>query len=268
MSNLRFTIIYEQLKTKIIILVIAFFNVVESPGQDTLGHHYSYPAGISIEYGIGSYSVKDEFISNEKYSGTLPYFSLGWAREHSKYVYRLDMVYRHSNNIKNNNVSSDLTQFMLNQGFLYPLKKKSLFKKDIFIWLGPSTEFFFYYSKPNIAFTGLNFSQSFAGLFSLGFNADFIYPLSRNFQLESSLHLTVLSLGLRMIDIGESDQSFIKPLSLFSGLNSSFKLSVRYYIIQRLSVKFYYKFELMHISAWDPLLSASDNLGIGLTYRF
>ena len=29
---------------------------------------------ISLQYGLGNYSVKDEYISKEKYSGTLPLF--------------------------------------------------------------------------------------------------------------------------------------------------------------------------------------------------
>jgi hypothetical protein len=255
-------------KVKIIISTIALFIVAETLGQDTLSHLNVYPGGVSIEYGIGSYSVKDEYISKEKYSGTLPYYSFGWARKHNKYVYRLEMAFRNSNSINNYNVSTNITQVTLNQGFLYPLKKMTLFKNDLFIWLGPSTEFFFYYSKPNIAVSGFDYAQSFAGLIALGFNADVIYPLKHNFQLESSLSLTVLSLGFRMVDVEEDDQSLVKPLTLFSGLNSSFDLGARYYIFNRLSVKLAYKFELTRISAWDPLLSASDNVIIGLTYRF
>ena len=255
-------------KAKIIISAITLLIAVESPGQDTLNFKTVFPSGISIEYGIGSYSVKDEYISKEKYSGTLPYYSFGWARKHNKYVYRLEMAYRNSNNINNYNVSTNINQLTLNQGFLYPLKKMTLFKNDLFIWLGPSTEFFFYYSKPNIAVSGFDYAQSFAGLFALGFNADVIYPFKHNFQLESSLSLTVLSLGFRMVDSEEDDQSLVKPLTLFSGLNSSFDLGARYYLFNRLSVKLAYKFELTRISAWDPLLSASDNLIIGLTYKF
>ena len=256
-------------KVKIIFFsAITLFIATESHGQDTLNYVNLYPRGISIEYGIGNYSVRDEYISKEKYSGTLPYYSLIWAREHNRYIYRLEMAYRNSNNINNYNVSSDITQVTFNQGFLYPLKKKLLFKKELYIWLGPSTEFFFYYAKPHIAVSGFDYAQSFAGLFSLGFNADIVYSLNQNFQFESSLRSTVLSLGWRMVDSEEDDQSPVKPLTLFSGLNCSFNLGARYYIFNRLSVIITYKFELTRISAWDPLLSASDNVIIGLTYRF
>jgi hypothetical protein len=105
-------------------------------------------------------------------------------------------------------------------------------------------------------------------LFSLGFNVEAIYPIKSEFHLESSLRLTVLSLGFHLVDNEEDDQSAVKLLTLFSGLNSSIDLGVRYYLLDRLSVKLAYKFELTRFSAWDPLLSASDNLIIGLTYSF
>ena len=71
-----------------------------------------------------------------------------------------------------------------------------------------------------------------------------------------------------MVDNEEDVQSGAKLLTLFYGLNASFDLGARYYLMDRLSVKLAYKFELIRISAWDPLLSASDNLIIGLTYSF
>ena len=237
-------------------------------GQDSLNRQSTFPSGITIEYGFGNYSVKDEYISKEKYSGTLPFYSMGWARYHETYVYLLDMSYRNSNNIKNYNVTTNITQFTLNQGFLYPLRNISIFKKDLYLWLGPSTEFFFFYNDQNIAIAGFDYAQSLAGLFSMGLKLNSIYPLRHHLQLESSLNLTILSLGLRIVDNDEDDQSPVKILTLFSGLNSAFDLGARYYLFNRLSIKLAYKFELTRISVWEPLLSASDNLIIGLTYSF
>jgi len=253
---------------KIIISAIVLLLTLKSQGQDTLNYQTVFPSGISVGYGIGKYSLKDEYISKEKYSGTLPFYSFGWVRKHNKYVYHLEMEYRNSNSISNYNVSTNITQVKFSQGFLYPLKKMLLFNKDLNIWLGPSTDFFLYYSKPHIAVSGFDYAQSFAGLFGLGLNADAIYLINKKLQLESSLNLTVLTLGWRMVDSEEDDQPPVKPLTLFSGLNSSFDLGARYYIFNKLSVKLAYKFEFTRISAWEPLLSASDNLVIGLTYKF
>lgn len=258
------------MKTKAIIIIstIVLFIGVESPGQDTTNHSTIFPKGITVKYGYGNFSVKDEYISNEKYSGTIPYFSFGWARKHNKYVYRLEMEYRNSDEIKNYNISTNITQFKLNQGFLYPLKKRELFNKELDLWFGPTTEFFFFVNEPNIAVDGFDYAQSFAALFSLGINIVGAYSLNSKFQIESSIGMSALSLGFRMVDSEEDDQSPVKLLTLFSGLNSSFDLGMRYYIFNNLSIKAGYKFELCRISAWNPLISAIDNLLIGLTYSF
>jgi hypothetical protein len=212
--------------------------------------------------------VKDEYISKEKYTGTLPGYSIRWARHHDTRIYHLDMTYRNSDEIENYNVSTDITHFSLNQGFLYPLRAVSLFHRDLHLWLGPSTEIFFFYNDQNIAVSGFDYAQSALGLFSVGINVNGIYPVRNNLQLESSINLTILSLGFRLVDTEENDDSATKFLNTSSGLNSAFELRVRYSIARRLSVTLAYEFEMTRVSAWDSLLSASDNLVIGLTYGF
>ncbi len=237
-------------------------------GQDTLTGPDYFPSGVTLKYGIGSYSQRDQYISGEKYSGTLPYFSLAWARKHERYVYRLEMAYRESSGIKNHNVSTTVTQFTMNQGFLYPLRGMSMFKNDLFLWIGPSGEFYFFYNKPAIAVSGFDYTQSFAALFSLGLNMEGIYPVTRRLHAESSVRLTIISFGGRMVDNEEDGQSPVALLTMFSGLNSSFDIGARYYLFSRLSFKLAYRFEFTRISKWTPLLSSSDNVMAAMTYRF
>jgi hypothetical protein len=249
----------------VLVVVISAGNCL---GQDSLRTGGGFPSGITIEYGLGHYSVKDEYISKEKYTGTLPGYSIRWARHHDTHVYHLDMAYRNSDEIKNYNVSTDITQFTLNQGFLYPLRDVSLFHRDLHLWLGPSTEFFFFYNDQNIAVSGFDYAQSAAGLFSLGVSVNGFYPLRNNLQLESAVDLTIMSLGFRLVDNEEDDESATKFLTLFSGLNSAFDLRARFLISRRLSVTLAYEFKMTRVSAWDLLLSASDNIVIGLAYGF
>lgn len=245
---------------------MALFIVLKSTGQDPVPVNHTYPAGITLEYGTGRFSVKDEYISNEKYTGALPYLSLGWAKKHDKYVYHLSLVYRNSDDIKNYNVASDITQFTLHQGFLYPLKERTLFNKELLLWLGPTAELFFFYNNQQIAVDGFDYTQSFAALLSAGIDIAGVYSLNNDFKIESSLSMAALSFGFRMVDDEEDDQSPAKLLSPFNGLNASFDLGVRYYLFRELSVKAGYKLEMCRISAWNPLLSASDNILFGITY--
>jgi hypothetical protein len=236
--------------------------------QDSLSHRAVYPGGIAVEYGLGRYSVRDEYISKEKYSGTLPAFGLAWSRFHKTYGYSLGLEYRHSSEIENYNVSTDIHQFSLHQGLLYPLTKGSLFNRDVYLFLGPAAELYFFYNEQNIAVSGFDYAQSFAMLFSLGVNSEIIMPLRKNLQAEGAVRVGLLSLGFRMVDTEEEDISPVKPLTVFSGTNGSVRLGMRYYVVGNFSVKLAYQLQVTRISSWDPLLSASDNVIVTAAYRF
>ena len=247
-------------------VIFGFFAPVS--GQDMQHKQSVFPEGISLEYGFGRFSVRDEFISKEKYSGTLPKFQVNWSRYHDKYAYQLNLEYGASSGIKNNTVSTDIYQFKLNQGFLYPLPEFSLFTGKAQTFLGPSSELYFYYNNPNIAVDGFDYAQSFAAFFSLGMNAKLISPIRKNLQAESSLSLSLLSLCFRLVDNEEDDVTPVKLLTLFSGTNLSFRLGMRYFLFHNVSLKVAYQFHLTRISSWDPLLSASDNVLTTMTYQF
>jgi len=250
------------------VLVTAFCFIDCLRGQDSLNPEMNYPEGIALEYGMGSYAVTDEYISTEKYSGCLPYYSIAWANQHSNYVYHLKIDFRNSSEIKNYNVSTDIYQFTLNQGFIYELSRFTLFDNDAHLYLGPSTELFFYYNNQNIAVDGFDYAQSFALLISGGISSQIFYKLWDDFNIEGSLDFSVLSLGLRIVDSEEEDVSPVKILTLFSGTNLVLRLGPRYYLLDNLSVKAAYLFHLTRISSWEPLLSASDNVVFSLTYGF
>ncbi|MGB5530814.1 MAG: hypothetical protein WBQ32_12675 [Ignavibacteriaceae bacterium] len=237
-------------------------------GQDSSNQQSIFPKGITIEYGIGSYAVTDEYISTEKYSGSLPYYSIAWANQHSDYVYRLKIDFSNSTEIKNNNVTADIYQFTLNQGFSYALPKFTLFDNDAYFYIGPSTELFFYFNEQNIAVSGFDYAQSFALLISAGINSQIFYKLWNDFNIEASLDFNVFSLGFRMVDMEENDESPAKILTLISANNILFTLGPRYYLLDNLSVKASYLFHLTRINTWEPLLSASDNAVFTLTYGF
>lgn len=251
-----------------IIIVLSIIWANNLLAQNSLIKNTNYPAGITAEFGWGWIGLKDQYISKEKYTGDLPYYGFGWAREHNKYVYKLKFAYRYSDKIKNNNTSTEITQVTLNQGFLYPLKPAHLFKKELYIYMGPSTDFIYYFNEPKIAVDGFDYAQSFAAMLSVGMNTDIIYPIARKLQIESSLAFTVLSFSFRIVDSEEDDQSPAKLLTIIKGLNLDFNIGVRYFILDKLSVNIKYNFQLLTISAWDPLTTASDNGIIGLTYRF
>ncbi len=250
------------------LLVLILFSPQYCISQESRNQQTTFPEGISIEYGIGSFAVTDEYISKEKYSGALPYFSAAWTSGHSDYVYHLKIDFRSSSEIKNYNVTTDIYQFSLNQGFSYALPKFSIFNKDAYAYLGPSTELYFFFNEQNIAVSGFDYAQSIALLISAGLSSRIFYELWDDLNLEGSLDFGVISLGFRMVDTEETDATPVKILTLLAGTNLSFSLGPRYFLRDNLSVKAAYLFNFTRISSWEPLLSASDNLALTLTYGF
>jgi len=224
-------------------------------------------SGISLQVGVGRYSVRDEYISTEKYSGTLPSFTASWSRLRTSGGYRIGVEHRHSSEIRNNNISAGITQFSLDLDYLYRIATPSLFSRDAYLLLGPSTGFFMYFSELNIAYSELEIPYSFAVLVPLGVNSSLIWPMSDRLQMTGSMRTSVFSLGLRMIDLVE-DADEVAPLrflTVASGTNTSLGLGVRFLLMARLALQFGYELQVLRVSPWDSLLSASDNLLVGIT---
>lgn len=240
----------------------------EVSARDSLSQIQVFPTGIAFEGGTGSYAQTDEYISGEKYAGNLLYYNVSWTHQHQNYIYQIGMEFRSSSALRNYNVSTRIFQFSLIQGFLHPLPAFLLFSQEAHVYVGPSTEIFLFSNNQNIAVHGFDYAESFAGLISLGLNSALIYPVSSRLNIESYLNFGVLSLGLRMVDVEENDESPGKLLTVFSGTNGSFRLGVRYHLLRNLSLRAAYVLGITRIRSWEPLHIASDNLTLSVTYGF
>jgi len=251
-----------------IVLCTLFAFSCSLAGQSGSSESIVYPGGISLQYGLGSYALKDNYISPERYEGVLPFYAFGWIRSHEKYVYKLSFALGQSDDIKNYNVSTRILRFKLSQGFLYPLKPVSVIKQELGLWIGPTTDVFYFENNPEIAVSGFDYTNSYALLLSLGFRGDAIYPVSNRLSIETSLQFPFLSLGTRTVDNEEDEQAGAKPLTLASGFDASFDLGISYKLHHRFSLGLSYRFELTRITAWENILSASNTAVIGLKFNF
>lgn len=257
-------------KSKIIIFVCTLLLVLESPGQDTLNNKTVFPSGILIGYGQGLFSVKDEYISKEKYSGTLPYLNVEWMRFHNKNAYRLEFEYRKSTNIENNKISAEVLQFVFNQDYIYPIGNFLLLSRNVYAYLGPSAQFFFYNIKYNFGQPGTFISPKTFGIIgSLAVNTEFICPVNKKLMIEGLIRLNLLSFSGKDYDerIYENEPG-PTLLSVFTATKFDFDLSIRYYLINKVSVALRYRFDLLRIHKWDPYIASSNNLIISLNYTF
>jgi len=256
-------------RSRAVISAILLLIALESPGQDTVNYKSGFPSGISVGYGPGSYSVKDEYVSREKYSGTLLFFNLEWVRFHNKNAYRLEFEYGHSSNISNNNISAEVVQFAFNQDFIYPVGNFSLFSGRVYTYLGPSTQFFYYDINYNFASPGTFITPKTFGIIgSLGINTGFIYPVNNKLKVEGFLRSNLLSFSGKKYDEQKyKNESVPTLLSVFTATKIDFDLSIRYYLVNRISISMGYKFDLSRIDKWNPYIAASNSLIASLNFR-
>lgn len=256
-----------------ILYVSVILQIVTAGGLNAQPGGVLFPmlrSGISFELGVGRYSMRDEYFSSEKYSGTLPLVAVSWSRLDESRGFSIGVEHRHSPELRNNNISAGVTHFGLGLDYLYRVASVSLLSRDARVFVGPSTGFFMYFSELNIALSEFELPYSFAILLPLGLNSKVVLPASKRLQFAGTLRSSVFSLGLRMIDIIEDvDEEvplgFLTPLS---GTNARLGIGMRYALLNRLSLDLGYELQLLRIRSWDPLLTASDNIQAGLTLGF
>ncbi len=226
--------------------------------------------GIFVQDGLGYLALRDDYISDEKYSGSLSYLELGWLRSRDSSASRFSMEYRNSSDVRNNNVSADVIQAALNLDYLYPVGAFPLFERDVFAFLGPSAETYLYFRTQNIANGGeaIFNAYSFATFFSLGINSELVLPIGSSFSAEWSGRLSLIGFGGRLVSLeNNSNEKFFKLVSIISGIQGSTNILLRYNVSDALLLKAGYRFEICQSNSWDYLFSASDNLIFVVSYQ-
>jgi hypothetical protein len=236
--------------------------------QEPNGHPDLFASGISFTSGIGRYSVRDDFISGRRYTGNVPYVRVDWIRFRENRGFRLGLRFRANGDVKNYNLSSTVTSARLGLDFFYRAGSFRLLGRSSAVYLGPSTGITLYVSDQNIAGNGLDLAISFAGLLSVGGAAGLVVPLSDKLSTSAGLRADLLSLGLRIVDLVESDESPVKVLTAPRGTDLCARVGLRYDLHRRFSAGIGYEAQMTRVSAWDYLGIGSDNLVLTLTVGF
>jgi hypothetical protein len=227
-----------------------------------------YPDGLFIEYGFGYLSVKDEYISTQKYSGNVPYLSFNWSRFRGNRGLLLGIESRSTTELFNNNVACKLTQNTLKQDYFYSIGSFNLFKNDVNAFLGPSVNILLYTLNYDFGTYSHVITESNGTIVSLGFNAHLISYLTKKISVESALHMSLVSISSKAFQSYKHDEPESKLLITPKALNTDFDVGFRYFIINSFSARVAYKLQIYQINEWDPMISASNNLIFSVTYHF
>jgi len=256
-------------------VAIGFFAfsclAVKAGGQSSPDHRALFVEGISADLGVGQYIGRDEVVSKNIYSGTLPYVAAHWARFHTAYGYHVSLEYRQSSEIANVGLPTEVTQLSMSRARLYPAGKLTLFPWDSYLYLGPSTEFYLFFNQPRLEGEGLYLNFSFLALLSLGISSDVVMPVTSSLRVEGRTRLALLSFGLQMPDLQNTDEDSEPPIRLlnpFSCLHAAIDCGLRYQVSPSISLKMSYKLAVTRVTILRSLVTASDNIMVSLSYHF
>lgn len=222
--------------------------------------------GLTFNTGFNLLAVKDEAISNERYTGYSPSFLLSWSRISNSSGFHLSFGILNAAKVNNYNVSANITEAALNLSYVYPIGDIKIFNDIAKLFLGPAPELFIHFRTQNIARGAIFDAYSAVFLFSIGARFDIIMPISDKWQLEGNIYSSVLSLGGKLINPQNNNTSLIKILTAIAGNSSQTSLAIRYNLIKNISLKAGYNFNFIRISAWDYFISAKDDFNLSLTF--
>jgi hypothetical protein len=223
------------------------------------------PAGFTLALGAGPYAVRDEYISRDRYAGTLSYVRASWTHVGEGRGYRLGLGYGGSSEIANHRVFTGITHAALNLDYFHRASRFRFLSRDAELFLGPSGGLSLYVNEPELGDNAFNLIVSFAAMLSAGVNAQVVLPLSDRLVVNGNLRSTVLSLALRMVDLVEDDESPVALLAPWAGFSSTIGLDARYSLLDHVWLGVGYELAVLRIRSWDPVASAGDNLFVQVT---
>jgi hypothetical protein len=235
------------MKNKLLFVGILLLFSVNLYSEDSLSNIQSNN-GFFLYYGIGKIGIRDEYISNEKYSGTPNCFGTYWSKNHGKYLYKLGIEYLFSNELRNNNITSKNKYMSLHQTYLY----KTLNNKKSTLYIGPSVSISYLDNSPNIAGNSLN---SMAGFLHLGIDGLFYSSFNNKLSFEIFSKLGILSFGSKK----NNDDSNAKFESLFTNTYFNTKIVLNYQPVKILGVGLGYENHIIRMTSWDYYLGVSNN---------
>ena len=263
-------------KVLIPIVFLEAFLSLHAYGQKEDIFDSIFPQGISIQYAYGSYSIRDEYISINRYTGMFPEYSVKWAHYHLNHGFEFEMSYGNSSSIKNYTTRSNIQELSLSGKHFYPWKETHLAGKPVYLFLGPSWDFFIHIRNQNMASSIFTKTISLASFISGGINIKGFMPIATKMQGECALNLPVLYFVARLPDLDVDEAKYAKILAVPWAVHTSFNVCFRYQISDSFSLgtgfqlqitRLYSSTETKRLDGWYGMVSANNNFFLSLLWH-
>ncbi|MCD4698422.1 MAG: hypothetical protein K8S16_19525 [Bacteroidales bacterium] len=247
---------------KFFVLIFVLISVNNLYSQENKTRN---PLGITIEYGIGPSAIVDNYISQERYTGTLPYIGIWYGRFHEKSAYQLGLSFQRDSDFKNHAITADFSRVSLNYDLFYSVREMNIFNKPATLYLGPSAEYFEYELYNTFASKYKTFSELI--MVSMGMNCSLHYKLSDRFSTNFFLRTNILGATFKTHDDRKYNDENAKFQSLFSANNITGDILVKYKILKFLSAGVKFKGQLTKSTGWDESRTFTNSVLLSVTFH-
>jgi hypothetical protein len=236
-------------------------------GQRPEPETYPFATGATLATGVGWYAVRDEFLSRDRYHGRARFSELSWTRFRGGAGSRLAFGFRAGTEVESNRVSSIVTTGSLSLEYFYRVGRPTILGRGASLFLGPSAGISAYVNDQEVASNGLDLAVSFASLISIGVASAAVVELTRKAHLQAAFRLDVVSVGARIVDLIESDESPVKVLPFTRGTEAVGRVGFGFDAFRHIALGVHYQTRFLRISSWDHLVAASDSVVVSITLR-
>ena len=237
--------------------------------QETQRTFDGLATGISIEGGVSLAGLKDDFISNQKYSGSSGYLRLSWSSSLGKSLFEVSMESLVAPSLSNNNLSTAFGSGSLSGALLFPLRPFSVAGRTGTLFVGPTWGFSLYLGKLDLSEGSfLNETASLTLLAPLGVRAGGVLGVSPRIHVEGWVGSSILTATLRSVDVVDDAGVAGGVLPFWSTQQVNGDLAARFQVSEKVEARLGYRMRLLRAQEWNPLLMVSDGLHLGVTIGF
>ena len=205
--------------------------------------------GLNVEYGIGRVALNDEYISAERYTGSLQYIGVWYGRLIDRKGWQLGITNQDGSDLTNHAIRAEFSRVSLNFDQFFQMKAFNLLAKPASWYFGPSVEYFEYELINQFSSNHKVFSELI--MVSMGINAMLEWELSNKLTLSAFVRSNVIGVNAKTHDERrhKDQNSILQTLVKANNLNGD--LVVRYRMIKRISIGLKGKAQYTRSTGWE-----------------
>lgn len=205
--------------------------------------------GLIVEYGLGGVALKDQYISKERYTGTIPFLGVYYGRLDERKGYQLGFTFQKDNELENFAIRAEYMRASLNFDQFFTVKSFLMAGKEAAWHIGPSVEYFEY--ELTNRFSSNHKAWSELIMASVGINTLLDWQFGKKFTASAFLRSNVIGMSYKTHDERKFPDKNSILQTLVTANNLDAELAVRYKIVKRISLGLKGRAQYTRSTGWD-----------------